>query len=54
MKSYFLIIVSALSLANIDTLVEVAVSKALDAGNPEPAHHILMSKAPVKKPLTRS
>lgn len=54
MKSYFLIVVSALSLANIDTLVEVALSAALEQRTPESSHQILMSKAPMKKTLTRS
>jgi len=54
MKSYFLIVVSALSLANIDTLVEVAVFTALEEGKPTPVHQIMISRAPVKKPLTRS
>ena len=49
MKSYFLIVVSALSLANIDTLVEVALSAALKEDSSQSSYHLMVSKAPVKK-----
>jgi hypothetical protein len=54
MKSHFLIVVSALSLANIDTIVEVALNAALQESTPQPSQQILISKAPIKKALDRS